>query len=194
MNWLKGQLREKGYIVFVVPETSTILLTAGSVYPGINSENRQILLDYETEYLKMQLSLEDSILSVARIQAPLLGPAGSKVVVLFDRGAMDTKAYVPSDVWMEMLQRCDATEDELLKRYDMVCHMTTAAKGAEAHYTLANNEARSETIEEARAVDDRTLQSWSAHDRHYVIDNVVDQCFQDKLERVLQHILTHLKK
>eukprot|EP01031_Cornospumella_fuschlensis_P025446 gene25446-30725_t len=194
MAFLMTQLKNRGYVVFVVPETSTVLLNSGAVYPGMNPENRQILLDYETEYLKLQLSLEESLLAIARIQAPLLGPPGAKVVVLFDRGTMDTKAYVTSEVWMEMLSRCHITEEELLRRYDMVCHMTTAAKGAEAYYTLANNEARSETLEEARAVDERTLHSWSAHKKHCVIVNESCQSFENKLDTLLQHILSFLEK
>ena len=42
-------------------------------------------------------------------------------------------------------------------------HLVTAARGAEAHYTTANNSSRTETAEEARLMDDKTLQAWSGH-------------------------------
>jgi len=43
------------------------------------------------------------------------------------------------------------------KRYDLVLHLVTAANGAEAFYTNANNTARRETAEEARDLDSRIL-------------------------------------
>ena len=39
-------------------------------------------------------------------------------------------------------------------------HLVTAAKGAEAYYTLENNDARHETAEEARVADDNTQAAW----------------------------------
>lgn len=37
-------------------------------------------------------------------------------------------------------------------RYDGILHLVTAACGAEEHYSLENNEARSESVEMARDV------------------------------------------
>lgn len=37
-------------------------------------------------------------------------------------------------------------------RYDGIFHLVTAASGAEEHYSLENNEARSESVEMARDV------------------------------------------
>ena len=42
-------------------------------------------------------------------------------------------------------------------RYDLVLHLVTAASGAEAFYTNANNTARRETADEARGLDSRIL-------------------------------------
>lgn len=38
------------------------------------------------------------------------------------------------------------------ERYDGILHLVTAACGAEEHYSLENNEARSESVEMARDV------------------------------------------
>jgi hypothetical protein len=38
-------------------------------------------------------------------------------------------------------------------RYDIVCHLTTAADGAEEYYTNDNNSVRTETKEEALKMD-----------------------------------------
>ena len=58
-----------------------------------------------------------------------------------------------------------------LGRYDAVFHLVTAAQGAERFYTLDNNQARSESPQEARDVDERLVASWNGHPRHYIIDN-----------------------
>ena len=42
-------------------------------------------------------------------------------------------------------------------RYDGILHLVTAACGAEEHYSLENNEVRSESVEVARDVSPRDL-------------------------------------
>ena len=44
-----------------------------------------------------------------------------------------------------------------MDNYDMVVHMVTAADGKEEFYTLENNEARSETVEQAKELDKKTI-------------------------------------
>lgn len=67
----------------------------------------------------------------------------------------------------------------------MVLHLITCAKGAEFAYDLGNN-ARTESIEFAREMDDRTLRAWSAHPNLRIIDN--DANFNNKIERALREI------
>ena len=57
----------------------------------------------------------------------------------------------------------NASEIELRDNYDAVFHLVTAAKGAEKFYTLENNKARSERIEEAAIVDDKIISAWTGH-------------------------------
>ncbi|CAN0311734.1 unnamed protein product, partial [Discosporangium mesarthrocarpum] len=68
-------------------------------------------------------------------------------------------------------------------RYDGVFHLVTAAIGAEEHYTLENNMARSEPPELAKDVDARTQNAWVGHPRHMLFDNSTD--FPRKIERVI---------
>jgi hypothetical protein len=68
-----------------------------------------------------------------------------------------------------------------------VFHLVTAADGAEAYYTLANNEARRETVEEARQQDVRTQRVWSGHPHHIIIDNN-DKSFDEKLQQLVARI------
>lgn len=59
----------------------------------------------------------------------------------------------------------------LLKRYDAVVHMVTAADGAEPFYTLDNNAVRTEGVAKAIEMDRRTLDCWTGHEHLYIVDN-----------------------
>jgi len=76
------------------------------------------------------------------------------VVILCDRGAMDGKAYLDENTWQALLDEVGLNTVTLRdKRYDVVIHMVTAAKGAETFYDLDSNPARFESLEEARELD-----------------------------------------
>ena len=70
--------------------------------------------------------------------------------------------------------------------FDAVFHLVTAAKGAEAAYTCANNQARTESVAEEAALDDRLLAAWTGHPHLRVIDNSSD--FEDKMKRLIAEI------
>lgn len=90
----------------------------------------------------------------------------------------------------EAIQFVGFTEEELCQSYDAVFHLVTAAKGAEAHYTTANNLARTETVQEAAALDDRLIAAWAAHPHLRVIDN--SSCFEEKMNRLVHEIALFL--
>lgn len=69
-------------------------------------------------------------------------------------------------------------------RYDLVIHMSTAADGAEEHYTLGNNEARSEGIQFAKELDKKLQEAWINHPNFVQIYNKKDQSFHDKINEV----------
>ena len=108
------------------------------------------------------------------------------ILILYDRALMDDKAYVSDEEFAQVIARFDGrTEERVLKNYDLVLHLITCAKGAEFAYDLGNA-ARTESIEYAREMDDRTLRAWSAHPNLRIIDNDVD--FNNKIERALREI------
>jgi hypothetical protein len=55
------------------------------------------------------------------------------------------------------------------QRYDAVYHLVTAADGAEAFYSLANNKGRSETLNAALEQDRRTQAVWAGHPHHTIM-------------------------
>ncbi len=66
----------------------------------------------------------------------------------------------------------------------------TAAKGAEDFYTTANNAARTETVEEAAALDDKLIAAWTGHPHFRVIDNASN--FENKMKRLIAEISSFL--
>ena len=78
-----------------------------------------------------------------------------------------------------------------MNRYDLVCHLITAANGAESYYTLNNNSTRTETPEVAKILDKKTLQCWQEHRHLRVFPNRTGESFQDKLKEITAHVLEH---
>ena len=131
--------------------------------------------------LQTIMVLEDGFYELARL-------ADVPAVVLCDRGTMDGRAYCSDDEWAAILTYGNYTVEELRDaRYDAVIHLVTAAMGAEQHYNNANNAARRETVEEARAIDEITRSKWMGHRRIAVIDNSTD--FEQKVQRVIDYIM-----
>lgn len=162
-----------------------MLLSNGFIYPGQAEGREAILLAFEINLLKLQLHMEDTMLAIGQSEAPLLGSSESDIILLLDRGALDIKAYAPADMWESILTACSTSDDQLMSRYDVICHLHSTAKGAEEHYSLESNEARTEGVERARELDDLVLQSWQQHPNHHIFANGHGKCFADKMDELL---------
>lgn len=178
---IEENFKEKGYHVIIVPEAATILINSG-IRPFGN--NCLSMYDFQKYVMKLQFELEALAEKAAlEIYAP--------TIILCDRGLLDDKAYVTEEEFNSLLAHFNATQFDLLNRYDLVLHLKTAADGKEEFYTTANNGARIETPEEAREKDKRTLESWLGHDNLKIIGNDVD--FQTKIANSIKEVHQMLK-
>jgi CYTH domain-containing protein len=109
-----------------------------------------------------------------------------KILVVCDRGALDNKAYMTETEFQAVLGSLGLAEVTLRDEYDGVFHLVTAAKGAEEFYTLANNQARTETPEQARELDDKIIAAWTGHPHLRVIGN--DTAFEEKMRKLVAEI------
>ena len=162
-----------------IPETATELIMGG-VAPwtcGTSGEFQKCLL-------RLQLDKE-------RVYEQAAGTMNSdKVLIVCDRGALDNKVYMNEREFAQTLESLGTNEIELRDNYDAVFHLVTAAKGAEEYYTTANNSARTETVSEAAALDDKLIAAWTGHPHFRVIDNCTS--FEDKMKRLIAEISSFL--
>ena len=161
---LKEFKQEDGWRVITIPETATELISGFGIKPfgGCMS-----MLAFQDFVVADQIHKEKLALDAAQLVPE------ENILILYDEFA-------------QVIARFDGrTEERVLANYDLVLHLITCAKGAEFAYDLANN-ARTESIEYAREMDDRTLRAWSAHPNLRIIDN--DANFNRKIERALREI------
>ena len=173
---LKEFKQDDGWKVITIPETATELISGFGIRPFGGCVS---MLEFQYLVIADQLHKEQLALRAAAMVPE------ENVLILYDRAVFDDKAYVSDDEFRAVLASFGKTEEEILAGYDAVLHLVSCAKGAEFAYDLGNN-ARTESIEFAREMDDRTLRAWSAHPNLRIIDN--DANFNNKIERALREI------
>jgi predicted ATPase len=176
LRQLADWLRAADVQVFHVHEASTLLLSAGIHVAGQSLER---MVAFQRGIVQVQLALEEAFLHFARHQ-------DRHAVLLCDRGVLDGAAYLPPAAWAEVLRELGLREIDLLRRYDAVIHLVTAAYGAEGHYGTQSNAVRYENVEEARGVDDRLRLAWRDHPNQRLIDNATG--LEEKMRRVLHAV------
>jgi CYTH domain-containing protein len=183
LPYLTDSLIEAGAIVAVNPELAAYYIHESNISPRsglISGADFQDLIIKETLHTE---GVRFDYLASVKTDPLKVQPK----VLLCDRGIMDGDAYVPFQVFTRALSRHGLTRVKARDdRYDAVIHMITAAKGAEKFYTCANNPARSESIEEARVLDDRTQRAWNGHRHWRPIDNSTD--FEGKIKRATEEV------
>ena len=179
MSWIQNAFTQKGYMVLFVDETATELIGGGAPWKYTKCNQ-----DYQYRLTQLMLAKELAFTEIAKTFD------AEKVLIVCDRGALDNRAYMSDEEFDYVLKSLNTNEVALRDHYDAVFHLVTAAKGAEQFYTLANNAARYETVEEARAVDDALIASWTGHPHLRVIDNRVD--FDEKMLNLIKEISAFL--
>lgn len=179
---IEHEFSEKGYKVLIVPEAATILINSGVRPFGDDAIDS---INFQRCVLKLQLQLEQIAEDIAK-------KSKKEVIILCDRGLIDDKAYVTDAEFRKLLSEIDKKEIDVMNSYDLVIHLKTAADGKEEFYTLENNSARTETIDEAREKDKKTLAAWLGHEKLKIIGN--DTNFEEKIRRVIHEVYSSLRK
>ncbi len=188
MSHLQQELTERGYKVFIVPESATEL-----ILNGIHTGKHLTAAEFQELIVEKQISKEAIYEKAAAKYKP------EKVIILYDRGVLDFRAYVTAQEAEQIMERNHLTVEGAFDRYDAVIHLVTAADGAPEHYQWnradtgerGNNEARTETPEQAIAVDKRTVDAWTGHRHLRIFANESD--FPAKVRAVADEILKLLE-
>lgn len=146
------RLAEMGVHVVTVPEAATELITSGFLPASPELDGYH----FQHELLRHTVTREDSWRRLAAKLKP------ERVVILCDRGAMDGAAYITHAQFEMLLGAMQLKRTDLRDaRYDLVVFLQSLAVDMPELYTLANNPARTEPPDLARAVNDRTLEAWT---------------------------------
>lgn len=177
---IEKELSARGYYVLIVPETATELISNG-IRPFGNCLDS---LSFQKIVFEKQSHKETLYLEVAK-KIP-----ADKIVILYDRGLMESKTYMSMEDFNKLLEFFKTDEISVKDRYDAVFHLVTAADGAEKYYTLENNLARTETPEQARSLDRKGIENWTGHPHLRVIDNSTN--FSQKISRLMAEVYSVL--
>ena len=173
---LKEFNQSDGWRVITIPETATDLISGFGIKPFGNCMS---MLEFQDFVIADQLHKEKLALQAAEVVPE------PNVLILYDRALLDDKAYITDEEFDHVIAKFGLTMEDVLSKYDAVIHLVSCAKGAEFAYNLDNG-ARTETLEHAVEMDDKTLRAWSPHPNLKIVDNTVD--FEQKIRRAMQEI------
>lgn len=181
LTTIRTDLQERGFMVLEVPEAATLMMKGGCFIQTSTMSFSQAV-KFQISLMQMQMHLEDVFLDIAI-------NSGQSCVVLMDRGVMDGSAYTSPKIWKAILNETGWTTIQLRdRRYDAVIHLVTSADGAEEFYGK-NNEARYETIEQARDVDRKLINAWTGHPHLKIIDNNHSGGFKGKIQALINSVI-----
>ncbi|CAB9512925.1 expressed unknown protein [Seminavis robusta] len=173
LSYLQKSLVPHGIPVYCAPEAATLLNSAGAKYDPDGTHHEQHKA-YQASLCRLQLALENNLTDIAASYHH----NKQAVVILCDRGVLDNKGYMSSELWQDVLASLGMEEASILEHYAGVIHMDTAAKGALEFYKSGdtvdddgNPVSRQETPEQARALDDQMWNVWQGHAHHYRVTN-----------------------
>jgi len=175
---IKHTFEDRWVSVLTVPEIATMFFNQVWLVIWDSGVNVKI---FQKWLIEMQLNLEKIVRDIAESYK-------WKVLIILDRWLLDSKAYVDNPKVIDNILRANWTgESEVLSsRYDWVIHMVTAADWAEEYYTLENNQARTETPEQARDLDEKIQNAYLWASKLVVVKN--QSTFENKIKEVENYV------
>ena len=165
----------EGYKVILVDETATYLINKGIRPFG---EGKIDMVDFQELVLKFQIAKEELIDRAVQMMD------AENVIIVYDRGTIDNRAYINEEEFQEVLTRLNnvVSINELMDKYDLVINLV----GRKDFYTTENNAARSEEADDALKLGDVTLRGWLGHKNIRVV--YPKDTLSEKLNEVLNII------
>ena len=152
---IKDYFGNLGYMVFIINESATELINNGIAPFENNQISRYFFQKMIFKYQYMKELLYEEFIEQIDSEKPKL--------ILYDRGGMDYKSFLSDEEALQIMSAENMNEASILAKYDLVIYLKSVANGLSDEYTLENNKARTENIEEAKLLDVRTLEVWQHH-------------------------------
>jgi CYTH domain-containing protein len=179
--FVKKHFTNLGYNVFIVPETASMFILGGATI--IQDPLHQFHFEAEKNVFKAQMAIEDAFVEIAK-------NSDKPSLVIFDRGLMDNKAFLPLFKWENLLDGFNLSHFDVSEnRYDAIFHLESIAVKYPEYYTIENNLARSESIEKAKCLDYEIKIAWLGHPKLRIIPSYKN--FNDKINHLI-HEIEHL--
>lgn len=176
IQMLKPIYEDKGKNVIVIGETSTEIISSGFKW----WDNSIATNVYQNLIFKYQLEKENSIIEAVK------NSNMDDIVILYDRGLLDGKAYMSEEDYLGMIKRYGYDVSDLYSRYDMVVYLESVALGMPGIFSNETNSARTSTAKQAIKFDENVRRAWENHSNFIVINCYPD--FNDKYMDVLNSI------
>jgi len=157
-------LAERNIKTITMAEVASELMATGIKYGDIPD------MAFQSMVISRMLANERN----ATFAAEFYREKGMDVVIFYDRGLCDNKAYCTYEEWQQLLKSKGLSDEKLRHRYDAAFNIVTTAYGAEDVWEKLydNNPQRYErTIEEARETEDRTQAAWAGHHNLKIFGN-----------------------
>lgn len=174
MDFLKRELEKLNIKVFVLQEVASKLMKKGITPQKLGA------YEFHKKLFETQLAEENML------EERAVGYEGERTVILFDRGLLDSKAYVTDEEFERYISLSNKNEDLLRNSYDAVFHLKSVALSDESVYMQNKNPIRKEDIDLAKALDEKILSIWTGTSHLRVIAN--DKDFNKKLENLLKEV------
>lgn len=153
LNAVSKYLKQKQIPVVTVPETATELIINGMTP---NDEN---MYDFQSLVMKRQLIKEKDALQYVQKNFANY----NKCVIIYDRGICDSAAYLNDHKdFQKLLSENGLNETWVLDNYDLVLDLLSLAVCKKETYNLSN-EVRTEAVEQAAILDNKTSNAWAKH-------------------------------
>lgn len=175
---IEEHLTERGYHVLVLSECATEMIKGGIRPFG---DHAATVYDFENEVLNLQLYKEKRFFDFLKNYRD-----DEKIIMLFDRGTVDVKAYLGEENYQKMLLENNLKHEDLLNKYDLVIHMITVAADMENRYSNSNNTARFEDSKEAIDVDNKISEAWHEHKNLKVVP--VCDLLEEKIDLAIKYV------
>ena len=174
LNNIVNVFTNQGVKVVVVSETATEVINSGIKCFG---EDPIDLVNFQELIMRLQLAKEDVYDRAVKMYSETY--PDKDIIVVYDRGAIDNRAYMNEEQFIEVLNRLNNVKSysDLLDKYDLVIDLV----GAKEYYTTLNNSARSEDVDSALSLGVTTLKSWIGHPKIKIVlpkPNMDDKVFE----------------